>query len=575
MHRFRRLYVVALAVLTSAQLAAAAPKLHLPPKPPEVPESQQNEQFFESVSVSVVNVDVFVTDKQGQRVRGLKPSDFEVLEDKKVVAITNFYAVDGGKASMPDAAVVAPAAGEPAGAGTANELPQVPDDQRLHLVIYIDNFNLRPFNRNRVLRDVRAFVSQKIHKGDSAMLVSYDRELHVRRPFTTDTQSIAEATFQLEKMTASGVTADSERRDLVREIDDAQSYSQVAGRVRSYSQSATNDLQFTISALKDFVSSLAGLPGRKALLYVSDGLQMKPGEDLYYILQEKFREQVSLLETQEFDQSRRFQELAAEANANRVTFYTIDAAGLRASSSADVQSNSPGVAFIDQVATSNLQAPLQMLAEQTGGAFYGNSNNYASSLDRVAADFDTYYSLGYTPAHAGDGRYHKIEVRLKNKTKGVNLRHRDGYRDKTMEARMGDGVMSTLLFGYEQNPLEARLEVGTPSPRDDGNYLVPIVVKLPIGKLALVPNETGQAARVKIFVGVMDQKGGTTPISEATVPIQVPNEKVESAQKQFYAYELKLLMPPGEQKVGIAVRDEVASAVSFMLRTIPVGGGHP
>jgi hypothetical protein len=193
----------------------------------------------------------------------------------------------------------------------------------------------------------------------------------------------------------------------------------------------------------------------------------------------------------------------------------------------------------------------------------------------VAADFDTYYSLGYTPAHAGDGRYHKIEVRLKNKTKGVNLRHRDGYRDKTMEARMGDGVMSSLLFGYEQNPLEARLEVGTPSPRDDGNYLVPIVVKLPIGKLALVPNETGQSARVKIFVGVMDQKGGTTPISEATVPIQVPNEKVESAQKQFYAYELKLLMPPGEQKVGIAVRDEVASAVSFMLRTIAVGGGHP
>lgn len=553
-------------VFTSGAHGAAKPTL--PAKPPE---SAQPEQFFESVSVSVVNVDVYVTDKQGKRVEGLKPADFEVFEDGKPVAITNFYSVNGGKAAAPEAAVVAPAAGEPAAA----ELPPVPDDQRLHLVIYIDNYNLRPFNRNRVLRDVRAFVSQKVKKGDSAMLVSYDRELHVRRPFTTDTQSIASATFELEKISAQGVSADSERRDLLREINDAQSYAQVAGRVRSYAQSTQNDLEFTLSALKDFVSSLAGLPGRKALLYVSDGLQMRPGEDMYYVLQEKFREQVSLLETQEFDQSRRFQELAAEANANRVTFYTIDAAGLRAASSADVQSNTPGVAFIDQVTTSNLQAPLQLLAEQTGGEFFGNRNTYGEALDRVATDFDTYYSLGYTPAHAGDGRYHKIVVKLKKGVKGLTLRHRDGYRDKTLEARMGDGVMSSLLFGYEQNPLEARLELGSPTPRDDGNFMVPVLVKMPIGKLALVPNETGQSARVKIFVGVMDQKGGTTPIQEAAVPIQVPTEKLEQAQKQYYTYELKLLMPPGEQRLGIAVRDEVASSVSFLLRTVSLGGGRP
>src|SRR6185312_14519195 len=126
----------------------------------------------------------------------------QISEDGKPVAITDFYAVDAGKTNAPDASAVAPAAGEP----VASELP--PDDQRLHLVIYIDNFNLRPFNRNRVLRDVRAFLSQKVHKGDSVMLVSYDRELHVRRTFTTDAQAIAAATFELEKLSAQGVSAD-------------------------------------------------------------------------------------------------------------------------------------------------------------------------------------------------------------------------------------------------------------------------------------------------------------------------------------------------------------------------------
>ncbi len=561
-------FAAALAALPLA--ASAADKPTLPAKPAE---TKGTEQFFEAVSVSVVNVDVYVTDKQGGRVRGLKPGDFEVLEDGRPVAVTNFYAVDGGKANAPDASVAAPAAGEPT--APSGELPQPPDDQRLHLVIYIDNFNLKPFDRNRVLREVRAFVSQKVHKGDSVMLVSYDRELHVRRPFTTDTQSIASATFELEKVSAQGVSAESERRDLLREINDADSYASVASRVRSYSQSMANDLAFTVSALKDFVGSLAGLPGRKALLYVSDGLPIRPGEDMYYVLQDKFKEQVSLLESQEFDASRKFQELAADANANRVTFYTIDAAGLRAASSADVESSSPGVAFIDTVTTGNVQAPLQMLAESTGGMAILNTNNVGPSLDRVATDFDTYYSLGYTPSHAGDGRYHKIDVKLKTGQKGMTLRHRDGYRDKTTEARMGDGVMSSLLFGYEQNPLDVALEIGAATPRDDGNFLVPVTVKMPIGKLALVPNGSGQSARIKIYVAVMDTKGGTTPVQEASVPITVPNDKVEAAQKQFYSYELKLLMPAGEQRLGVAVRDEVASAVSFILRSVAIGGGRP
>ena len=157
----------------------------------------------------------------------------------------------------------------------------------------------------------------------------------------------------------------------------------------------------------------------------------------------------------------------------------------------------------------------------------------------------------------------------------LTVRHITTYQYKQPVSFGEHWMMLRPRESHDQRLLESKLEIGTPSPRDDGNYLVPIVVKMPIGKLALVPNETGQAARVKIFVGVMDAKGGTTPVQEATVPIQVPNEKVEAAQKQYYSYELKLLMPPGEQKVGIAVRDEVASTVSFMLRTIAVGGGHP
>src|SRR6185436_4073584 len=127
-----------------------------------------------------------------------------------------------------------------------------------------------------------------------------------------------------------GVHQDSDRREALRGIDDSQSVNEATMYARSYSQSTFNDLSFSIDALKDIVDSLAGLPGRKAVLYVSDGLQLIAGQDMWYAVQAKYGEKSSgLTEQFQYDASRRFDELTAQANANRVTFYTIDAAGLR------------------------------------------------------------------------------------------------------------------------------------------------------------------------------------------------------------------------------------------------------
>ncbi len=535
------------------------------------PAPKKEEAFFEAVNVTVVNVDVYVTDKAGNRVRGLQPADFELFEDGRPVQVSNFYVVEGGKQVAEPAPSPSPeTSATPAAPAPPPAPPTRPEEQQLSLIVYIDNFNLRPFDRNRVFRELRQFLTQNVKEGDRVMLVTYDRERHVRVPFTTDLAKVATATFDLEKISAQGVHQDSDRRQLLKDIQDAQSLNEVYSQVRTYSESQFNDLSFTTSALKDFVTSLAGLPGRKALIYVSDGLQIRAGEDIYYALQDKFKEQVSLLDAQTYDMSRTFQELAAEANANRVTFYTIDAAGLRVASESSAESMSPGSPIVEQVYTSNLQAPLQMLAEQTGGVAVLNTNNTLPALQRIAVDFDTYYSLGYTPSHAGDGRYHKIEVKLKRK--GLNLRYRDGYRDKTAQARTADLTMSSLIFGFEENPLDVTLEFGRPTRRDDGNFLVPLLVKIPLGKVSMVPKEGGERAQVHVYVAVMDDKGGTTPVQDAPVLVDVPTEKVKMAQQQYYSYELKLLMAPGEQTVAVAVRDDLGASSSIVRRSVSIGG---
>ena len=83
--------------------------------------------------------------------------------------ITNFYAVeDGLPVESPGAPAAAPDVdGEAAQPRLAPGRLDVPEDQRLHLVLYFDNQFLRPFNRNRVVRKVREFLRTRFDQTTS------------------------------------------------------------------------------------------------------------------------------------------------------------------------------------------------------------------------------------------------------------------------------------------------------------------------------------------------------------------------------------------------------------------------
>jgi VWFA-related protein len=573
--------IAALAAVLALCMGGSAPALAAAPQEraakPGQPEAKgaADEPFGETVTVNVVNVDVYVNDKKG-RVTGLTRNDFEVLEDGRPMAISNFLAVEGGKPlGVPEPEP--PAAAGPGGPPSPPQLPAgydrspLPEDQRLRLIVYIDDYNLKPFDRNHVMRDLRVFLDQKLRRGDMVMLVSYDRELHVRNPFTTDTSLINAQLLELEKISAQGVHQESDRHEVLRQIDEAQSGQEAMGYARAYAGATFNDLSFTVDALKGLVTSLAGLSGRKALVYVSDGLPLIAAEDVFYAVQNKFNTSI-ISEDSEFNASRRFEELANQANADRVTFYTIDAAGLRVYSSTSAENatiTSGGGTYVDSINISNMQGTLQMLAEKTGGVSIINTNVVGPELDRLAEDFNSYYSLGYTPPHSGDGRFHKITVKVKRK--GVRIRAREGYRDKSIESRMSDGTLAALQFPFQTNPLGLSIEFGRPAERKDGLYLVPISVKIPLAKLALMPRDQESLARVRLFIGAMDPDGGTSDVQQVPVPIKVPAAEVNRIGGKHFLYTLSLVMRGGHQKVAVGMRDDVGAQESYVTGELRVG----
>lgn len=526
----------------------------------------------ETVNVNVVNVDVYVTDSKGNRVKGLGRDDFQIFEDGRPMAITNFFAMDEGKPVTAGAPLlVVPNAESPAPAPEATATLPNPEDQRLVLIVYVDNVNLRPFNRNRVLKELRVFLNTKLRRDDLMMLVSYDRSVHIRQQLTSDPSLINSQLVELEKISAQGTHADSERRDALQRIEEAQGTSEALGVARSYAESQFNDLAFSIDALRDIVNGLAGMPGRKALLYVSDGLQLIVGQDVYYAVQEKFKDTTGITQSFDYDTSRRFRELTSAANANRVTFYTIDAAGLRSYSSISAENQTAGQGvFIDQIQIQNVQSSIRLMADETGGKAIFNTNSFLPGLERIADDFRTYYSLGYSPQHSGDGRYHEIKVKLKKK--GLVARNREGYRDKTPETQMNDGTLAALNFPFQSNPLGVDINFGTPTRRADGFFVVPVDVRIPLGKLVLVPRETENEAAARVFVAAQDTQGGVSEVQQAVVPIRIPNDQMATIGEKYYTYSLSLLMRPGEQKVAVGLRDDIANTTSFVARSLRVGG---
>ncbi|MCB1054197.1 MAG: VWA domain-containing protein [Acidobacteria bacterium] len=533
-------------------------------------EADSGQLFIDVVDVNVVNVDVYVSDKDGKPVLGLTKDDFEVFEDGREMNISNFYAVESGRPvqGAEDLPKFEPVPGLP---DRLQKVP-VPEDQRLHLIVFIDHFNIRPFDRNRVMRELRQFLSSTLRPEDEVMLVSYTRSLKIEVPFTSDPRLVNGAMTKLEKNSGSATLADSERRDVLDDIDDSDSAYNAIAKARLYSESIANDMTFTINALKDFVASLAGLPGRKAILHVSDGLPMVPGEDVFHYIENKFPRSSALSEVFTYDQSRRFQELAALANANRVTFYTIDAGGLRTYGHIDAsEKGGPGRGpFIDTVNVQNLQSPLQYMAKLTGGEAILNRNRVLPALQEVNDDFRNYYSLGYSPPHSGDGRLYNLKVEVKGK--GLKLRYRENYRDKPLETRMADTTMAALNFGYQNNPLDARMEFGEAVPRPDDNlFTQSIDVRVPLSKLTLVPQAGTLEGRLRIWVSAVDEEGRTAPVQQVPVPISIPVDQVDTARDQTFVYTLQLLMRAGNQRVAVGVRDDLGSDTSFLSRSVRVG----
>jgi len=577
-----------LSALSALLLAAWTPAFSA--SPPTAP------SFGEALEVNIVNVDVYVTAKDGSRVTGLKRDDFAIFEDGKRVEVSNF-----AELSPPAVVREAPSAPlpVPGGAVVADTGAPVADpEHRLSLVVFLDNLHLRPEHRTRAVEQIRKFLLRNARAGDQVMLATYDINLRTRHPLNEDRGSLDAALREAENLPSYGQQEEQARRTAYETMLNVYKLSgcssDIIKPIESYAQQVQADALRTFGALRLTISSLSGVPGRKAVLYVSDGVSVRPGEELFEATSalcsgqaaqmglvvpeagddqpDRYNPAQAALDAQQYSVAKKLEDLAAQASADQVTFYTLQASGLRGHAAGDVSYESSErllqVAAIQQIQTNNLKSSLTALAVDTGGRAILDANDFLPDLARMQEDFESYYSLSYSLAHAGDGKVHHIEVKMKRP--GLRVRYRQSYRDKPTLEKVADRTFAALFHGIEDNPLGIAIDIGEITPADGGQYSVPVRLKIPLFKLAILNRNDVFEGKLRLLVATRDEAGGTSSIRQVQVPLSIPRKEVLNALGQYYLYTLTLRMKPGAQHVAVAVRDELAASTSYLTRPVNV-----
>ncbi len=559
--------------------------------------SQQTDRqhgiFSETIDVTLVNLEIVATDPRGNPVNDLTQDEFRVFEDGEPVELSYFTGIEtedsellGGELELETGSGRAPTPAE----GPA---------ERKHAIILVDNAHLSPANRNVLLARMRDELSRLMDGNTWAMVVSKDRDIRIAQRSTNDHELVDAALERIQTTGAKGgmLTASSEKllQGLISRgdapgvpgaQDDA---TDLLTSIDLHARSVAQAVLGTCEVLGYFVKSLSGVPGRKALFYISDGMPIAPGLALFQQWWNKwgfaFGPGLGVLSPQnraeEYGTQEKILELIAEAAASRVSFYPIDSS--RGGPSRAVSAANTDLALAGQILSSSdtHQTALGLLAQSTGGRAILDSSGLGDLIGRAQQDFGTTYELGFVSRFRGDGEIHKIKVETTRK--GVKLRYLDRYRSKNRDQLASDRTLAALYLDDAANPLDVRVEIGQPIEAEAEkrkkrkrkkrakSYVVPLIVRLPLANLSLLPEGTTQTGAVTLFLVVQDSDGRTGPPIKVVVPIKIQNDKLVPSMNQLVGYKTKIQMRSGEQRIALGVRDEVSQVVSTLNLQINVG----
>ncbi len=539
-------------ILTACVLAAGAATLlsAQAPAPPAQPRFR--------VEVNYVEVDAVVTDAQGNFVRDLTRDDFVILEDGKPQQITAFTVVD-----LPIERAEAPLLAPDVVSDVRSNEREF--NGRIYLII-LDDLHTAPLRSTRVKVAARQFIERYLGANDLAAVVSTSGRTDASQEFTGNKARLLRAvdhfmgqkprSATLEKLDEYNIRRGS--RAATDPLRDPLAFERAA---------KARDMLDTLANAATWMSNIHGR--RKAIVLVGEGID--------YDITNPFENQDASAIRDDL------QDAIAAATRSNVTIYSVDPRGLTTSGEEGIElggyADDPSLrldmrGLQDEVRLS--QDSLRSLSEQTGGFAVLNANDFRNGFDRIQRDNSTYYLLGYYSSNERrDGRYRKLEVRLKRP--GLGVRARKGY----VAARGRDGRSPAKATGISQDLADA---LASPVPTSGlpmvvaaapfkgvaPNASVLVTMEVAGRDLPFTSRNGTMHNAIEVTAVAIDRKGNVHGTPAATLQLNLSPQTHGAVVARGLRMTQRMALAPGPYTLRIGAREQNGGALGTISYDLDV-----
>jgi VWFA-related protein len=537
------------------------------PGNPPAPAAQPPTQTIK-VTTRLVQINVLVHDHHGNPVGDLTKNDFEVTDQGKVQTISLFtvdtIAPAGGRASgQPSAPAMAP-----------NVVTNRPERQgnapTSVTVLLLDLYNTKITDQMATRRQIVRFLRQIRPEDRVALYVLRGSGFTVVHDFTDNSESLLTALAKVvpgfsHELDASDFDAANTGNDNMDSFIDGANLAMSNFFTR-------NRILNTCTAFKTLADHLAGLPGRKNLVWVSGGFPISFGYGDPADQADQGR--IASVAAQDRELFADYIEEASTAmNTANVAVYPVDARGLLGLPMADASKNvkvDPRTHSIPKqmmtVDQRNMDT-MHYIADLTGGRAFMNRNDIDGAIREAIDDSSVTYTLGYYASEENwDNKFHKIKVKVDRS--GVTVRTKKGYLAQE-QAPPTSVKLDEILHDAVWSPLDstaialsAHLDT---SPTPNAKRLI---FQVDGSEIQFHPEADKYVDSLDIVFVQQAKRGAMIANSKKTVNIKATAAQLETLRRNGLSAGEDLSVNPDTQAVRIIVLDRNSGSTGSV--TVPI-----
>ena len=371
-------------------------------------QEQKEAKLHEEVYVIVKLIEVYVTDRQGEPIKDLSSSDFIVKKDNEVVPISYFERRE-------------------ININVEEKVEKIKEKDRVveqgRKFLFLFDFAHNTPKGIKLLKKASLYLLSQLQPRDKIGIVTYSatKGLTVHEYFTNDHEKIEKVIneFETKEICGRAEIMDEYLKDL---WEDEMPLGPTIKKERSDSYpferaNARAQLLHFCNSLRKLALFLRYIPGYKHIVLFSVG----PYQDLIYgkafsnvdfgflspppQYRSEFYGETSL--RQEYER------MAKEFSSSNCIIYSVNTEGLPEGKALALGTSQKG------------EHSLLRLSQITGGKYYPNTEDLRPAVEDIAKRTSFYYVIGIPVKEEMDGKFHRIEVKVRRK--GVRVHAPSGY----------------------------------------------------------------------------------------------------------------------------------------------------